>query len=49
MINVLKFNRYNEEDDKLEKYIQNLLLTEKEKDLNVYPIMKAKQSLELGR
>ena len=40
---------YNEEDDQLERYVENLLLEEKSKDLNVYPIMKAKQSLSLGR
>merc|ERR1712045_908308 len=39
----------NEEDDKLEKYVQDLLLTEKAKDLNIYPIEKAKRSLQLGR
>ena len=41
--------RYNEEDDQLERYVENLLLEEKSKELNVYPIMKAKQSLSLGR
>ena len=33
----------------MERYVENLLLEEKSKDLNVYPIMKAKQSLSLGR
>ena len=41
--------RYNEEDDQLETYVEKLLLEEKSKDLNVYPIMKAKQQLSLGR
>ena len=41
--------RYNEEDDQLETYVEKLLLEEKSKDLNVYPIMKAKQQLTLGR
>ena len=43
------FFSYNEEDDKLEKYVQDILLTEKSKDLNVYPVMRAKESLQLGR
>lgn len=42
-------SRYNEEDDQLETYVEKLLLEEKSKDLNVYPIMKAKQLLSLGR
>ena len=42
-------SRYNEEDDELETYVEKLLLEEKSKDLNVYPIMKAKQLLSLGR
>ena len=33
----------------MEKYVQDLLLTEKAKDLNIYPIEKAKRSLQLGR
>ena len=43
------FKRYNEEDDKLERYVQDLLLEEKQKDLNLHPIIKAKKSLYLGR
>ena len=49
MSNNLIDSRYNEEDDQLESYVENLLLEEKSKDLNVYPIMKAKQLLSLGR
>ena len=41
--------RYNEEDDNLERYVENLILNEKQKDLNVYPIIQAKKSLSLGR
>ena len=41
--------RYNEEDDKLERYVQDLLLEEKQKDLNLHQIIKAKKSLYLGR
>ena len=33
----------------MERYVQDLLLTEKAKDLNLYPIEKAKESLQLGR
>ena len=32
----------------MERYVQDLLLTEKAKDLNLYPIHKAKESLQLG-
>ena len=49
-LSLFYFNsRYNEEDDQLETYVEKLLLEEKSKDLNVYPIMKAKQQLSLGR
>ena len=41
--------RYNEEDDELERYVENLILNEKQKDLNVYPILEAKKTLSLGR
>ena len=40
---------YNEEDDKLEQYVNDLLLEENKKDLNLHPIIKAKKSLYLGR
>ena len=33
----------------MERYVQDLLLTEKAKNLNLYPIEKAKESLQLGR
>ena len=41
--------RYNEEDDELERYVENLILNEKQKDLNVYPLIEAKKTLSLGR
>ena len=43
------FKRYNQEDDELERYVENLILNEKQRDLNVYPIIQAKKSLSLGR
>ena len=32
----------------MERYVQDLLLTDKARDLNIYPIEKAKESLQLG-
>ena len=43
------FKRYNQEDDELERYVEDLILNEKQRDLNVYPIIQAKKSLSLGR
>ena len=41
--------RYNEEDDKLERYVEDLILSEKSRNINVYPIIEAKKALCLGR
>ena len=43
------FKRYNQEDDELERYVEDLILNEKQRDLNVYPIIQAKKSISLGR
>ena len=43
------FKKYNEEEDELERYVEDLILNEKQRDLNVYPIIQAKKSLSLGR